>query len=262
VAKSTISISDRDQMFLAHAEKNKYFFDVENGIIYDINKKVLGTKSNHCHTLFFTQNKNQFAISRCRAIWLYVKGPIPDGFIPSHISENLSDDSINNIALCSKSERQKKYVLKNNWKGSSREKCGKLTLEIVNYARREALNPTVSYNDIRNQIKEKFDICISKTSILFAIRGKTWKDASEPPVLNKEFPLKEKKIYVREKTPSKAKPSLPNPKVEAVKICKSLLKNNPRISDKGVLMFLRMRNIDTIPFTEKKLQQIRKECGS
>ncbi len=278
---SDISIHEKDKFFLEHAKERNYSFDLINGLILDSKGKSLGTKTKRNIIFYYCTNGKTFGIARCRAIWLSVHGYVEEGLQPSHISEDLTDDNIKNIHLTNLSMRSIESSarrLKNNKQADKiRQMFGKMTLNQVNEARIIAReNSLISYQTLANKYG------VSKTSMVFALQGKTWKDAQEPPVFRKKEILTEKKPRVR--GPRVSKPSvkttekvttekapiinhLVKKQVHVVdikvkqnteelrRIVKSILLNNNNISDFGIMKFLQMRRIS---FTDASIINISK----
>jgi hypothetical protein len=286
--RSTSDLIEQDAFFLRQAEKSGFVVNVETGIVYDKNGKILGhkTKRNNVHMLSIYFNKKTYGINRARIIWLYAKGAIPEGYGVSHVSEDLTDDSICNLELTTNSDRVKKNIRVHGWSLANRKVYSKLTEEMVNEDRRfERENPGshVLLAKKRN---------VSVTTMRFALRGVSWLTATEPPVCIsrplRERPEPKKRVYkplpkkihepkepkvkktkeekrskaesarlngikggrpkkpIQEKQPKTVKIRIPKPEPyqDVKRVAKCFLLNNPEISNKGILRFLQMREMD------------------
>lgn len=260
-SKSQTTIHERDAFFLLHVKERGYIFDCENGIIYKNNGVEVGTRGKKAHMLFFMYDKKPRGVTRSRAIWLYTHGFVPEGFMPSHISKDKYDDSIKNLELKTTSERSKVSSLARKTKGV-REKYAKMTVEAVTFARKKAREVDITYTELLKLVEDKIGTKISKTTLIFAVQGRTFADVTEElPVLHKSCSdkiLKEKKPRIRKKkeSPSKITPVIPNLD-HSIVLAKSLLKNNQHLSDKAILRFLTIRNLPSIPL--QKLTNLRRQ---
>jgi hypothetical protein len=249
-------LTEIDKSFLIHAEKNGFVFDKDNGKIYNGKGKEIGSKSKKIWIISFTLNSKAKGITRARAIWLHANGEIPEGYGVGHKSEDLSDDNLSNLELTTNSTRNSK---RNKSYRYSSGRNNKITIDIVNEDRKYFReNPNASYDERAEKRG------ITKTSLIHAISGKSWKNATEEPVairkgkgkpstgLNKKSmprlpkinkPLKS--VYIKNELTLKRE--------ETYKVVKSLISNNRNLTNKGIMKFLCMRNL---PFNPKTFYQI------
>lgn len=266
------TFTERDRIFLAYAEKKCFRFDIENGKIFNGKGVELGSRGKSACTISWYMDGVGHGVTRGRALWLHAKGPVPQGFEVGHRSNDRHDDCLSNLELSTISARSIKAVQVHGWKLISRTKTHcKLTVALVNEARVLARDPESDYGILA----KKFGV--SRPTIIDAIKGATWMDATEEPAVirkgkgrkpgpKKPKVIRERKVKVAVEKPQKVKKvAVPKPvKIvvkpheEARRIVVSLLKNNAKISDNGIMMFLRLRRVDT-GFSEKRLTKIRQE---
>lgn len=274
---------EKDKAFLEYARTRNFTFDPKKGEIYNGLAKNLGTKYKKNVLISFTIDGKNTGMSRARALWLFVHGSVPEGFEVGHGSIGSYDDSIDNLELSTRSQRSEKIERQHGWTLAARENYSKLTLEMVNEARRLVRDPKISYGFLAKKYG------VSKPNIIFAVQGRTWKDASEPPFtetksksvskgkkklaapvvrteaqkLSRKKADHEKRVALREATnPGRVMRRAPKVEKEvyneeAYRVATSMLKNNYKISNDGIIAFLRMRRISTIGVSDKKLNEIR-----
>jgi hypothetical protein len=240
----------KDALFLAYAKRLGYVFDPQNGTITR-NGKLIGCTNRRSVTINFSlPDKTLTGISRARAIWLHVYGHVPADKELSHISSNLMDDSISNLELVTRADRQRKIIANGKGKLNSRASA-KLDLEKVNDLRR--LSRT---GWSLNKMAKKFGV--SKITVLFAVNGTTWKDATEPPNLlmkERSHVIFLKNTNVTKKVVSKYE--------QHDKIVKSLLMNNNRLSNDSLMRFLKMRGLEiTVWSLQKMTKKIKAELSA
>lgn len=163
-----------DLIFLEYAPS--ITIDVVNGRLYNKDGKELSTGKNRNKSLSFCYKKGAYVICRARAIWVYVHGPVPNGMLVCHKSKDLLDDRLENLELLTLSERNKRSMTGNSLQTK------KMTDEMVSEARRIVRDRQLSYSGIVELFQKKYEITVSKQTLMAAVKGITWTHLSEPPV--------------------------------------------------------------------------------
>jgi len=236
----------KDEIFLAYAERLGYCFDIHRGIITR-KGKILGSIVGRAVTINFSlPDKTLTGITRARAIWLFAYRSVPLNMEVGHVSSNFMDDSIANLELTNPSDKQCKVITSGRGKLDPRA-FAKLDVEKVNRMRKLSREGWSL-----SKIAKEFGV--SKITALFAVNGKTWKDATEPPNTNKN-------PSVRIASAKRASRVAPKHEQHG-KILKILLKNNAKLSNKGLMKFLNMRGLEINPETLRKMTaKIRSEIS-
>jgi hypothetical protein len=230
-------IHEKDAVFLEHAKKYGWVFDINAGIIYRKNKPI-GSCNKRSYTVFFKHENKLYGIARARAIWLSIYGSIGPGLQVSHKSSNLQDDSISNLELLTNSEICKKTVSVHGYIKPP-DSC-KLEKDAIIDARK-----SVRAGAFISAMAKKYNV--SKPTMLFAVRGITHKDIDvfEPPVPPPLEKVKKEKVKRIRKSRTKiVKP----PKIkmgvndDIARLATSFLKNNNNLSTQSVYNFLAKLN--------------------
>lgn len=289
-------LSKTDEAFLAYAKANELRVDAEKGRLLNRDNEEVARfnkkRKSFAFSVYLYDEERKIGvgcgISRARAIWLLLKGPIPKGYGVGHVSSNLCDDSINNLELNTTSDRSKK-AMANGWLLAHRIPASKITLEQVNEARLLCASDPIKYNSL--VLSEKYQV--SRRTMTDALTGASWQNATAPTVNLRKLryegqkrpnSVRERRLIAKAnrelhvskapKPAGKTKNKKPKaidqiqinflkvapPTEDAYVVAKRLLSKSVKISNQSVLSYLRLTRVKGAEtFPEKQLTRIREE---